>query len=368
MSTHVFLGPTLSAERARAHLDAEYHPPAEQGDVLRAIDRGATAIGIVDGFFQFVPSIWHKEVLLALERGVRVYGAASMGALRAAELHPFGMVGVGRVYEWYASGLIEDDDEVAVAHAPAEFGYRAISDAMVNIRDALARAVDEAVVPPSLAQRLVDRAKSLHYPDRSFADLLRVAPELGADPSQVRRLESFLARQGASLKERDARAMLDAMASDAAAAAADGAGAGAVHPPPGWRVERTVFLADLLSAVDVEAGDAEHPVGETSDVARKKTLLRILARREASRAGVELGAEDVQRAADAFRAAFHLDDEETTLEWLRTAGLTREAFADLMRDAALIEALQEHLAAEVDLGAVEQARLATARLWARYGV
>ena len=47
-----------------------------------------------------------------------------MGALRAAELHVFGMVGVGRVFELFRDGLLEDDDEVAVAHGPADSGYQ----------------------------------------------------------------------------------------------------------------------------------------------------------------------------------------------------------------------------------------------------
>src|SRR5688572_32760283 len=51
--------------------------------------------------------------------GVRVFGAASMGALRAAELQPFGMIGVGQVFQAYRRGHLTDDDEVAVAHGPA---------------------------------------------------------------------------------------------------------------------------------------------------------------------------------------------------------------------------------------------------------
>ena len=42
-----------------------------------------------------------------------------MGALRAAELHPYGIEGVGAHYfEAYRGGEYEDDDEVAVSHAP----------------------------------------------------------------------------------------------------------------------------------------------------------------------------------------------------------------------------------------------------------
>ena len=45
-----------------------------------------------------------------------------MGALRAAELHAFGMRGVGRIFEAFRDGELEDDDEVAVVHGPAEPG------------------------------------------------------------------------------------------------------------------------------------------------------------------------------------------------------------------------------------------------------
>src|SRR5690606_24942574 len=88
----------------------------------------------IDGYFEHVPSVWHKEILWAMQEGIHVYGAASMGALRAAELAAFGMVGVGAIYEAYATNALEDDDEVAVAHASAEEGYRPLSNAMVDVR------------------------------------------------------------------------------------------------------------------------------------------------------------------------------------------------------------------------------------------
>ena len=69
-----------------------------------------------------------------------MWGAASMGALRAAELAPFGMRGVGAIYRAFARGTLVADDEVAVAHLPAEYGYRATRDALVNLRDGIARA------------------------------------------------------------------------------------------------------------------------------------------------------------------------------------------------------------------------------------
>ena len=88
------------------------------GSVFRAVEAGYRRIGILDGHFGNVPSVWHKEILFAMSEGVEVAGAASMGALRAAELHRFGMIGVGRIYRFFRSGLFTDDDELAVIHAP----------------------------------------------------------------------------------------------------------------------------------------------------------------------------------------------------------------------------------------------------------
>lgn len=82
-------------------LQATYLPPVSQGDIAGLLRRRPRVIGIIDGYFERVPAVWHKEILLALSAGVHVVGGASMGALRAAELHSFGMVGVGEVFAWY---------------------------------------------------------------------------------------------------------------------------------------------------------------------------------------------------------------------------------------------------------------------------
>ena len=99
----VFIGPTMCADdvlAAFAGLDVELLvlPPVQQGDLLRLLDDLPNVIAIIDGYFFQVPSVLHKEILLAMERGARVLGAASMGALRAAELDVFGMEGVGEIY------------------------------------------------------------------------------------------------------------------------------------------------------------------------------------------------------------------------------------------------------------------------------
>ena len=66
--------------------DFAWHPPAAAGDLLRLLPDPPATLCLIDGYFDARPSVWHKEILLLIEAGVRVFGAASMGALRAAEL------------------------------------------------------------------------------------------------------------------------------------------------------------------------------------------------------------------------------------------------------------------------------------------
>src|SRR5437588_2923171 len=146
VSVYVFTGPTISPAEARAELEAVYLPPAAEGDVFRAALKRPQAIGIIDGYFQSTPSVRHKEILWAMSRGIHVFGSASIGALRAAELAAFGMEGVGTVFELYRDGVLEDDDEVAIAHGPAEVEFRGGSEAMVDIRQTLQRAERVGVI------------------------------------------------------------------------------------------------------------------------------------------------------------------------------------------------------------------------------
>ena len=99
MTAVVFAGPTIVRDDIVSICDCHCLPPAARGDVYRASLSKPTAIGIIDGYFQGVLSVWHKEILWAISQGIHVFGSSSMGALRAAELQAYGMVGVGRIFE-----------------------------------------------------------------------------------------------------------------------------------------------------------------------------------------------------------------------------------------------------------------------------
>lgn len=212
MSVYVFLGPSLPVARAREILpDAVYLPPVAMGDVRALLDRPVAAIGVVDGLFHTVPAVFHKELLDALARGIPVYGAASMGALRAAELHPFGMRGVGRIFAAFRDGELEDDDEVAVAHGPADTGFQPLSDAMVNIREGLALAVRRGLLDTAAQDRLIARSKAAFYVDRSWR---RVFADAAADGVDVAPLQAFVRREAPDAKRDDALEMLRRMAAE----------------------------------------------------------------------------------------------------------------------------------------------------------
>ncbi len=224
--TIVFVGPTLPAAEVAARLPgAIVRPPVAVGDVLAL--RGVKRIAIIDGYFERMAAVWHKEILLALERGIAVWGAASMGALRAAELARYGMIGVGAIYQAYARGTLVADDEVAVAHLPAEYGYRATSDALVNLRDGLARAHRRGVIDARTRDLLIDRARALFYRDRSWARLIGDGEAAGLD------VAALAAWPKPDRKAEDARLLLRRLAADRG------------KRPPKVRVPRTWALRQL---------------------------------------------------------------------------------------------------------------------------
>ncbi|MFF0386925.1 TfuA-like protein [Streptomyces sp. NPDC004286] len=166
---HVFVGPTLpGSEPLLAAPGVRPLPPVRHGDLFdTSIRSGDTAL-ILDGVYHQAPALRHKEILGALDRGVRVIGAASIGALRAAELAPYGMVGVGRIYNDYVRGTIEGDDEVAVGQAP-DGDFRALTWPLVNLRHVLRLAQSHEVLDGERADRLLAALRAVYYPQRTWA-------------------------------------------------------------------------------------------------------------------------------------------------------------------------------------------------------
>ena len=206
--THVYLGPTLSLQTAKKYLhQAYYHPPVKCGDLIRVFRLKPKRIVIIDGIYEKTPAIWHKEIMLGLDNGIEIFGAASMGALRAAELYPFGMVGVGQVFQDFLDKKLNDDDEVAVLHENQHRDYAPINDAMVNIRVTLELAHQEGVISLATKDYLMTDCKRQFYPYRSLEkSILQFEKK---HPSEGESLSEWLSSHGlVDIKKQDAQLVL----------------------------------------------------------------------------------------------------------------------------------------------------------------
>jgi hypothetical protein len=126
----IFVGPSLYALEIEHHTCEMWCPPAAHGDLIRAVlEFSPKQIVLIDGVFHQSLAVWHKEIVFALLEGIVCIGAASMGALRAAELWRYGMIGVGEIFEMYRDGE-EDDSLVAMTYQQNTF--RPLSSAPVG--------------------------------------------------------------------------------------------------------------------------------------------------------------------------------------------------------------------------------------------
>lgn len=177
MSTHVFAGPTITEARITSILpNAVVHPSVQHGDLLRLRLNAGDRVLIIDGLWHQSAPVRHKEILMLLAQGVSVYGTSSMGALRAAELASYGMVGIGRIYRAYRSGLLDADDDVAVLQEP---DGRPLTQALVNLRAAYEHAAEAGRITEPEAQALTETARRLPYGRRTRTALGRFVAERG---------------------------------------------------------------------------------------------------------------------------------------------------------------------------------------------
>jgi hypothetical protein len=208
----IFSGPTLPREQIhRLVPNAEIHPPLKGGDLTRLVLNTGDLVAIIDGFFYQSTSVRHKEILELLRRGIHVWGAASMGALRAAELVHFGMKGFGQVFEAYLQGTIEGDDEVAVLHATEDMNYISLSEALVNIRYACKYAVEMNIISDDVGRTIVDIAASLPFYERSYQNLIRQIAREKLSHQEADKLLTFVHQEHLNLKRLDALELIQAL-------------------------------------------------------------------------------------------------------------------------------------------------------------
>jgi hypothetical protein len=330
MSVLLFAGPTLPPGEA-GNLDGiEMLPPVAQGDLYRAVRQfRPRAVGIVDGYFHQQPSVWHKEMLWTLAQGIPVYGAASMGALRAAELDAFGMIGVGRIYQAYRDGHyppyhepFENDDEVAVLHGPPETGYLRLSEALVDLRQGLAEAAEAGIIDQATRDRLAAAAATLPYGERTIDALCAL---IDGEPAGA--LRSWWDEAAVSQKRRDALALVGRLQAIVS---------GEERPVPASPVFHGSSVWDLfVAAEETRLADAlsDDEALVVDDLRLDPPRWAALAR-EAGRMPHPSGDTGMRAAFEAWRTAHGLGSRPALAGWMAENGLDDTALTALFRRAA----------------------------------
>jgi hypothetical protein len=371
MTRLAFLGPSLSAAEARA-LDPELVvlPPAGMGDLVSAARRHRpTAVALIDGTFMQNMAVFHKEILHLLSDGIRVVGASSMGAIRAAEMQSFGMVGVGSVFQGFADGSIADDDEVALSHAGAEDGFRALSEAMVNIRATLDRAVTVGILRRSDADTLSRLQKQRWFPERSLPAVLTDARALGTlDDEALVALEALLRAGGVNVKRADAVNAISVLA---------GLPSDLVEPadrPPMSLSTAYLSTLDRDVSVGAEAGSSitferirfHCALNDAAfDEVWRRSLRRGILLRLAAHVGVEV--DEVARAGARTRILASLGcDPDRVDERLQQLDMTAPELEELITGEAMILRLERWLLAQAKHSSVTKPFLNELRLAGRY--
>ncbi|MFL6629530.1 MAG: TfuA-like protein [Vitreoscilla sp.] len=197
--TLLFAGPSAFGIAPSVFRDAQVRlrPPARRGDIERLLDDEPAEPGVLivaDGIFQVAAAVSHAELCAAMDAGWQVWGVSSLGAIRAHELRHEGMHGFGEVFAMFSR--LEDftDDEMCLLHFP-EPPYFPVTEALVNVRHALARHGPDLGIPRAAALALVDALAQCWFGERTPAlirslmvDRLGVAP--AAADALLRRLES----------------------------------------------------------------------------------------------------------------------------------------------------------------------------------
>jgi TfuA protein len=201
----IFLGPSLSHDKARKIFEADFRGPAKKGDLLRlsSIVDDTTIVGLVDALFlQDYPPSPIEVYQLMLNKNIILLGAASLGALRAVELEKFGMIGIGKIFELYKKGKLTADDEVAVTFVEGEHHLQ--SEAMIDIRFNLFLAYRRGIINDRTKKTIAKIAKRIYFPYRNYTDILeQTEKQYPTISDDLKSFRTYMIENRQSLKERD---------------------------------------------------------------------------------------------------------------------------------------------------------------------
>lgn len=156
--------------------------PVKKDDLYQDIKNGIHIIGIIDGEFLQNFSVSPTEIRDALRCGLSVYGSSSMGAMRAAELHQFGMIGHGKIFEHIIGDPYFRDDKLG------QVFYDELVHASIPYMDlylSVEALVEKKLIKAAEAAQIIKIYERLHFSERNFQAL---AAKAKASPKNVDKL------------------------------------------------------------------------------------------------------------------------------------------------------------------------------------
>ena len=285
----VFIGPTGNGMDLSG---LTVLPPAQQGDIATEVLKGPDTLVLIDGYFTQHLAPWHKEILFAIERGCRVIGAGSLGALRAVECKQYGMEAVGIIAKWYENYTCLDDSEVALAHSCAEDGYVPLSVPLVNIR-ATVEALKED-------PELIRQCGEIFFMERSWQKIKSVIGEKA----------NLLKDNYVNQKAIDALEAIQVARSP-------------VKPTQREKTDQSIFMTCLLAA-DVTGKDGKR-LWETATLREEATDSWLLAE-FAGILGIGANQEQVDELSSKMWKNLGINCPEDADAWQKETGITDEAW------------------------------------------
>lgn len=206
MKSCLFIGPSIPKDVDLSMFNI--FPPIKAGDIYKIITHGYNRIGIVDGVFHGQPSIWHREILNAVDLGIEVLGSSSMGALRASEMDTLGVRGIGKVYKWYQENRINGDDEVALSHLPIK-PYTSMTIPLVDIRNILVEVLSMKIETEEHG-KIIKTCRTVPYWNRTNKTLRMALEKSKHEKDLIDILQENLSTIE-SIKQQDARELIAQM-------------------------------------------------------------------------------------------------------------------------------------------------------------
>lgn len=192
-------------------------PPIQRGQLLKDIDLGYNVVAIVDGKFDQNLAVTPSEVMDALRAGVRIYGASSMGALRAAECENYGAIGCGKIFEFIKKSENFRDDflgQLFIDQKTFDQTFQWKNKTYVDFYFAAADLAAKKKISKKHAEKIREIYQQIFYAERGLDSLLQLVHKQKKDAAELTQVAQLIFAEKITQKSRDAMELLHLIKKD----------------------------------------------------------------------------------------------------------------------------------------------------------